>query len=90
MDARGGPFLSLTYISDAVEAILDPTVSGDVGGPAVSMRDLAECIGRVVGREPRFERRDEQATDFIAHHSQFELTTNLDEGIRACARMPAR
>lgn len=103
VDPRGGPFLSLTFIDDIVEGILRVCqVAGrvfDVGGNPVTMRELAQCIGRVVGREPLFEEREALAADFCADpsslHSQtgFLPRVDLEDGIRATvgyARIPGQ
>jgi nucleoside-diphosphate-sugar epimerase len=85
VDERGGPMLSLTYIDDAVDGILDIRARlYDVGGPPLLMRELAGCIGRVVGREPRFETREIPAADFVAITPKgFVAKTDVDDGIRA-------
>lgn len=85
IDPRGGPFLSLTYIDDAVEGILRETGSGivEVGGAAVAMREIAHCIGRAVGRDPRFEVSDTNATDFVTASSELRQATSLEAGIHA-------
>lgn len=75
--SRGGePSINPIYISDLVrimEAALDDARSYtvNVAGPeAVSIRDLAELIGRHVGRAPRFTDRDTDVEgDLIADTS---------------------
>ncbi len=83
----GGPRLSLTYIDDAAAAIVSASRATesrtyDVGGPAIPMRDLAPAIGRILGREPRFEVRESAAADLIA--SPVLPGLPLEEGLRRC------
>lgn len=72
LSRSGEPRINPIYIDDVV-AILRQALSGsdsytvNVAGPRpLSMRELAELIGRVVGRRPRFEHRDtEVAGDLV-------------------------
>ncbi|HEX2832194.1 MAG TPA: NAD(P)-dependent oxidoreductase [Thermoanaerobaculia bacterium] len=55
-----GPMLSLTFIDDVIDGLL--RISGvagshvvDLGGPALSMREIGTAIGAVLGVAPRFE-----------------------------------
>jgi nucleoside-diphosphate-sugar epimerase len=95
IDLRGGPFLSVTYITDVIDGVVRIAALGDshrvdLGGPPIAMRQIALQIGMVVGREPLFETREEPSTDLIADAAAlFALTgfrpmINFAEGVRAC------
>jgi UDP-glucose 4-epimerase len=94
---RGGgrPRMTPIYVDDAVEAIVrsleaDEHLTLNVAGDeVVSIRDLAERIGRIVGREPVFEElADGVGGDLIARNDRMhELLgarafVDLDEGLR--------
>ena len=84
--SRGGePRINPIYIDDLVPIVrqsLDGEASYtvNVAGPrAVSMRELAELIGRGVGRRPSFVRRDgEVAGDLIADTRLMERLFAID------------
>ena len=97
---RGGgrPRMTPIYVDDAVEAIVRSIESDDhlvvnvAGDETASIRDLAELIGAVVGREPVFEDAGgEAAGDLIAANDRLHelLGANelvpLDEGLRRTA-----
>lgn len=76
-----GPKLSLTYIDDVVEGLLQiGRVSGshvvDLGGAAVSMYDIASTIGAAMGVTPQFEVRD-SARDWIADSGPLHALTGF-------------
>jgi nucleoside-diphosphate-sugar epimerase len=78
----GGPKLSMTYIDDVVEAIrrlayLPGSETVDLGGEAVSMRAIAEAIGRVTGNAPVLERRESAAHDLVADTSRLAALTGF-------------
>jgi UDP-glucose 4-epimerase len=96
--AGGRPRLTPIYVDDAVDAIVQSLESDDhlvvnVGGDeTASIRDLAEKIGKVVGREPVFEDGGADASgDLIARNDRLhELVgtrelVGLDEGLRLTA-----
>lgn len=98
---RGGgrPRLTPVYVDDAVEAIVR-SLEGDghllvnvAGDETASIRDLAEKIGRVVGRDPLFEHEGgDAAGDLIARNDRLHdllgsrQLVDLDEGLRLTAR----
>lgn len=95
IDLRGGPFLSLTYITDVVEGItriaaLRDSHRIDLGGPAIAMREIASQIGTAVGREPVFATREAPPADLIADDMKLFVLTGFRpamtfaEGIQAC------
>ena len=65
------PHLTPFYIADVVTAVLravDSSFEGVVnlaGDSCVSVRDLAEAIGSVLGREPKFEETDKEVGDLM-------------------------
>jgi len=94
---RGGgrPRMTPIYVGDAVEAIVRSLSSSEqlvlnvAGNETASIRDLGECIGAIVGREPVFEDAGGGAPgDLIADNSRLhELLGSralvpLDEGLR--------
>src|SRR5258708_33371389 len=68
------PYLTQIYIDDvtqAVERAIDSSFSGIVniaGDQVVSMRELAEEIGRMLGSEPVFEETGEETGDLMANN----------------------
>ena len=91
----GRPRMNPLYIDDVVRVVLavlelDRSVVLNVAGDeAVSIKELAETIGRVVGREPRFEEGSAPAPgDLVADtrhlHELFDLRplVPLEEGLR--------
>ncbi|HEX8617946.1 MAG TPA: NAD(P)-dependent oxidoreductase [Thermoanaerobaculia bacterium] len=83
----GGPCLSLTYIDDVADAIVracDARASDtrDVGGEAVSVQRIAETIGTLLSREPRFALRTDAPPDLIARPVMRGVS--LEEGLRRC------
>jgi UDP-glucose 4-epimerase len=90
----GRPRMTPIYVTDAVEAIVRSLESDDhlllnvAGDETVSIRELAERIGGVVGREPVFEEQEGTvAGDLIARNERLhELLgehplVGLDEGL---------
>jgi UDP-glucose 4-epimerase len=90
----GRPMMTPIYVDDAVEAIVRSLESGEhlllnvAGDETVSIRELAERIGRAVGREPVFEEQEGTvAGDLIARNERLhELLgdrplVTLDEGL---------
>lgn len=93
--AGGRPRMTPIYVDDVVESIVrslagDQQLVVNVGGDeTASIRELAEKIGRVVGREPVFEDAGgDAAGDLIAQNKRLhELLRDrplvpLDEGLR--------
>lgn len=83
----GGPLLSLTYIDDVADAIVRAcdareSATYDIGGPAVSIRNIAITLGTLLGREPRFELRTDAPVDLIAN--PILRGVSLEEGLRRC------
>ena len=91
----GRPRMNPLYIDDVVRVVLavlelDRSVVLNVAGDeAVSIKELAETIGRVVGREPRFDEGSAPAPgDLVADttrlHELFDLRplVPLEEGLR--------
>lgn len=81
----GGLRLSLCYVDDAVAALVAmltreaPRVMNVAGSGTVSMRDLAEVIGRHVGVEPQFEISTEpRAFDLVADTSRMHALLGRD------------
>jgi UDP-glucose 4-epimerase len=96
--AGGRPRMTPIYVADAVEVIVRSLASEEhlvlnvAGDEVASIADLAESIGRAVGREPVFEHADgDVAGDLIAkNHRMHELLgfhqlVPLDEGLRRTA-----
>jgi nucleoside-diphosphate-sugar epimerase len=94
---RGGgrPRMTPIYVDDAVEAIVRSIESDEhlvlnvAGDETASIRDIAERIGRVVGREPVFDDAGGQAAgDLIARNDRLhellvgQALVPLDEGLR--------
>jgi nucleoside-diphosphate-sugar epimerase len=88
--SRGGePRINPIYIDDLVTIVRqslhdDASYTVNVAGPrALSMRQLAELIGRGVGRHPRFVRRDGAvAGDLIADTRLMERLFATDGHLR--------
>jgi UDP-glucose 4-epimerase len=95
--SRGGePRINPIYVTDVVRVICQ-AIEGtgaytiNVAGPqTASIRDLAEMIGRLVGRAPAFDERDSPTPgDYVADTTLMHqiLTVDrlvrLDEGLRA-------
>jgi nucleoside-diphosphate-sugar epimerase len=91
----GRPRMNPLYVDDLAQVVLgvlelDRSVVLNVAGDeAVSIKELAETIGRVVGREPRFEDGSASAPgDLVADttrlHELFDLRplVPLEEGLR--------
>jgi nucleoside-diphosphate-sugar epimerase len=84
----------MTFISDVAEAIariatLEGTHVFDIGGPAVTMRDILRTIGRLAGVPPVFEvgnRADDLIADtsMLASLTDFFPSTTIDQGLRSC------
>lgn len=95
--SRGGePRINPIYVDDLVGVIAQSIGHGDsytvnVAGPeAADIRELAERIGRQLGRSPSFERRDaDPEGNFVADttlmHRTFAVPqmTTLDDGLRS-------
>jgi UDP-glucose 4-epimerase len=93
--SRGGePRINPIHIADLVRIVVQAVEDArsytvNVAGPeAVSIRELAEIVGRLLGREPRFTDRDgEVAGDFVADtglmHRLFSVgeLTGLERGV---------
>jgi UDP-glucose 4-epimerase len=93
LNAGGRPRMNPIYIADTVrivEAALE--ADGDqlvnvAGDEAVSIRELAERIGKLVGVEPVFELGEAAAGDIVCSndlmHAMFELSSlvSLDDGL---------
>ncbi len=85
--SRGGqPRINPIYIEDLLPIVRqsldhESSYTVNVAGPrAVSMRQLAELIGRAVGRRPTFERRDsEVAGDLIADTRLMERLFSIEK-----------
>jgi len=92
--ADGGPALSLTYISDVVEAIVRIAVLQgshvvDVGGLAVTMREIATVIGTLAAVPPVFAiggRSSDLVADraTLAKLTGFSPSIPIEEGLRSC------
>jgi nucleoside-diphosphate-sugar epimerase len=84
--SRGGePRINPIYIDDLVPIVRqsledEASYTVNVAGPrAVSMRQLAQLIGRGIGQRPRFIRRDgEVAGDLIADTRRMERLFGID------------
>lgn len=103
--SRGGePRINPIYVDDLVGVIAQSIGHRDsytvnVAGPeAADIRELAERIGRQLGRSPSFERRDaDPEGNFVADttlmHRTFAVPqmTTLDDGLRSmiAAQVPA-
>jgi nucleoside-diphosphate-sugar epimerase len=95
--SRGGePRINPIYITDLVRIVCLAVEGGtsytiNVAGPeSASIRELAEIIGRLVGRSPVFEERDNDSPgSFVADTTLMRRLLNvdslvpLDEGLRA-------
>jgi nucleoside-diphosphate-sugar epimerase len=91
----GRPRMNPLYIDDVVRVVLDvlaldrPVVLNVAGDEAVSIKEIAETAGRVLGREPVFEEGSASAPgDLVADttrlHELFDLRplVALEEGLR--------
>ncbi len=91
----GRPRMNPLYIDDVIRIVLHlleldrPAVLNVAGDEAVSIKEIAETIGRVVGREPQFEDGSASAPgDLVADttrlHKLFDLRplVPLEEGLR--------
>jgi UDP-glucose 4-epimerase len=82
VEGERGMVTSPIHASDVARSIIAavgrPPASGDldvvnVGGPeALGIRDMAEAIGRVLGREPVFEARDGDPPAFAADRTKLD------------------
>jgi UDP-glucose 4-epimerase len=90
----GGPALSFTYIDDAVEAVVSALESDDELTLNVAhrqphtIRELAEALGRLAGRQPVFAASDGEAQNLVADVSRLEealglcACVDLEEGLK--------
>jgi nucleoside-diphosphate-sugar epimerase len=93
VDMRDGPGLTPIYIDDAITAIEGVLASSwtgamNVAGDAVvTIRDLADAIGRIVGREPVVVRSDEERGDLMGDNALMKRVlgswpmVRLEEGL---------
>jgi UDP-glucose 4-epimerase len=81
-----GLMTSPIHASDVARAVIAalgrPPATGDldlvnVGGDALGIRDMAEAIGRVVGREPIFEAREGAPPCFVADRTKCERVLDV-------------
>jgi nucleoside-diphosphate-sugar epimerase len=98
------PRISPTYIDDVIgafERVIDSSYGGVMnvcGAEVVSIRELADAIGAVLGRGPLYETSDREAGDVIGDNTRMRQAlgvpslTPLHDGLRlafAGARRPA-
>jgi nucleoside-diphosphate-sugar epimerase len=97
LNAGARPRMSPLFVDDAVQAFaaaleLDGhEVVHLAGDEAVSIRELAELIGEVVGREPVFEERGTLVGDLVSENARMRALLGLStlvplaDGLRATA-----
>jgi nucleoside-diphosphate-sugar epimerase len=97
---REGLRLVPTFVDDIVDVIIAALTQNwhgtfNVAGPAVvSLRELAETIGRAIGRQPTFEITDQEASiivprlDRLGARLDLNRFTPLEEGIRRTVTPP--
>ena len=93
LDRDGGLLINPVAVDDVCETIercldRDESLTLNVGGPAaLRLRDIAETIGRVVDRAPRFEHRDAAPphivgpTDAMRRTLGWAPAISLEEGL---------
>jgi nucleoside-diphosphate-sugar epimerase len=100
LDLHGpdGLLTNPTAITDVAEAVrrclsLDGSHILNLGGPEIlSLRQMAELMGRLIGREPTFNIRDESAPVIVGDTTQLRKTfkwappTRFAEGLREWLR----
>lgn len=79
---ENGPRLSLTFINDVIEGLLRIARTNgshvvDLGGPAMSMREIGETIGGMLGIAPKFETTATVARDWIADSTAIRALTGF-------------
>jgi UDP-glucose 4-epimerase len=89
----GGPFVTVTYIDDLVEAIvrvmaLETSIVVNIGSETVTVQSLAVTIGDLIGIKPRFTVRCEGAernyaanTDLLRRRTGFVPSVPLREAL---------
>ena len=95
LDGHDGLTLSPTAIADVIEALLrsfklERSVTMNVAGPEVlSLREVSETIGRVIGRRPVFEERQARTVPVVAGTTArlretlgWAPTRTLDQGLQ--------
>lgn len=83
--------VAVTDVAEAIERCLgvDRPATLNVAGPDVlTLREIGQCIGRVVGREPRFEQRSGHPASIVGATEAIRATlgwaplTSMADGLR--------
>jgi nucleoside-diphosphate-sugar epimerase len=95
LDGQNGLIINPVAAGDVAESIerslgLEVSATLNVAGPeALSLRQVGEAIGRVLGHEPRFESRSGEAPMIVGDRSAMEQAlgwvprTTFEDGLRA-------
>lgn len=88
LNAGGRPRMNPIYVDDVVR-VVERALTSDghqlvnvAGDDVVTIRELAEAIGRNVGVEPVFEERDSTSGDIVADNRRMRDVFGLDSLVR--------
>lgn len=88
LHAEGRPYVTPLFITDvvlALERLLHSSFQGIVnvaGDEAVSIRQLAEIIGKQLGKQPVFRERGETRGDLVGDNTKMKKTLGISSLVR--------